>query len=127
VAVGIVRLSNHGSVGAYNLAYSVSFSIGTQKGPGGISRASITLPLVDVPVSGPNPEFYIVNQSEDPALIELSRTAVVSVQGEKTRRTIELQVRELTFFDKIPMLMGTQHRWNGDQIIGDSLRRGNSP
>lgn len=117
VSVGIIRLSNHGSVGAYNLAYSVAFSIGTQKGPGGIERASITLPLVNVPVNGQSPEFYIVNQSEYPAMIELSRTAVVSVQGEKTRRTIALQVRDLTFFDKIPLLMESPRKWKGDQIV----------
>jgi hypothetical protein len=115
-AVGLIKLANHGDVPVFNVSYSFRVDIGTQSSPSGIANVRTNLPILDLPL-GESREFYIVNQSPEPAMIHLSSTAEMRVQGEHNRRVVKVQPRQVTFFDKIPTLPQSSHKWSGDMIL----------
>jgi hypothetical protein len=120
---GEIRVVNHGNIGVFNVSYPITAHIGAESDPGGTAKRSLELPLFDLPLGGPPVIFYIVNQSSYVAVIELSRNAVGIIQGERTRRNIEVSPRAITFFDKIPVLKPSFHKWSGTQILEPNLWR----
>jgi hypothetical protein len=114
-SVGELRLSNHGLVSVFNAAYAFMIRFGSQLE--GFTDVPIRLPLIDLPVNGRPWSGYIVNQSSLGAMIHLSRDMVAQVQGEATRRRFDLQARDLTFFDRLPLMEPSFHKWSGDQIL----------
>lgn len=118
---GQIQLSNHGDVGVFNVSYSLKLSIGSKGGPEGIVAVDVNLPLIDLPMGGRPISFYIVNQSSFPVLIELSDTVLLDVQGEKVRRVVKVQPRDITFFDKAPILEMSWHKWSGDKMLTPDL------
>jgi len=116
-SVGEMRLSNHGSVSVFNATYEFIISVSSQGAEGGATNLSIRLPLIDLLVNGRPWVGYIVNQSTMAAMIHLSRDMAAQVQGEPTRRRFDLQPRDLTFFDKVPLMGISSHKWSGDRIL----------
>lgn len=120
--VGKIVVSNQGNVALFNMSYPVTISIGGTAMPGGVTDVTLKLPLHDLPV-GKKVSFYIVNQSSDEGIIRLSKEAEVQVQGETGRRQVMMQTRELTFFDQIPMLKSSYHKWAGNKILEPDQRK----
>jgi hypothetical protein len=114
---GELRLSNHGNISVFNVSYRFIISIGAKKDPGGIVDAMVILPLFDLPANGIPFVGYIVNQSSLPAMVHLSRDAVGEAQGSGSRQTFGLKPRDLTVFDKLPLLLESAHKWSGDTIL----------
>ncbi len=50
-------------------------------------------------------------------MVRLSDSAVALVQGEKTRRRINIPHRKLTFFDTFSSLVSSSHKWDGMKMI----------
>jgi hypothetical protein len=123
-AVGFIVLSNHGNVDVFNVAYTVRVNLGAQRDPGGISTLNLSLPLCNIP-SGKSVEFPVVNQSSITAVVELTGTGDIQVKGETVRRTLEFQRRALTFFDALPVLGPSLHKWKGDSILEPDQRKTN--
>lgn len=115
-SVGKISLSNHGAVSVFNVLYQFAMDVGGTNEPGGVTTVQISLPLFDIPV-GQSRGFYIVNQSQDVGILRLSPQALLQVQGSTTRTRIQLHPRDITFFDKLPMLSQSIHTWSGDKIL----------
>jgi hypothetical protein len=123
IQAGIVSIANNGNIGVFNVSYSITISIGAQKDPGGVTTVSLNLPLFDLPV-GARREFFIVNQSNSlPAVVGLSNTAIAVVQGESERRKIDTKPRNITFFDKIPLLSPSFQKWSGMKLLEPDQRK----
>jgi hypothetical protein len=123
-AVGIVRIANHGSSAVYNVAYKLKLHIGSQQGVGGVTDAVVDLPIFDLPTANSEAVFYFVDQSELGGIVELLTGAIGEVQGSTARQKIDLGVRVLTLFDKIPMfppLIG--YKWDQGKLINLRPRR----
>ena len=100
---GIVRIANHGNVSVFNIIYRFKIHVGAQRDPGGTTDDQIELPIFDLPISSPEKSFYLVDQSGLGGVVELLNGAVAEVQGSTKRERINLQVRIVTFFDRVPM------------------------
>lgn len=123
-SVGVIELSNHGNADLFDISATVTFNIGAQKGPGGTSQVRLELPLVANLNVGGNPvNYYVVNESPDAVIVALPQSVMAQLQGED-RRTIGVEVRQITFFDKIPMLLPSWHKWIGDTMLQPSQIRG---
>jgi hypothetical protein len=120
--VGIVRFSNHGNASVFNMAYSFNIRIGAEKGPGGVTTAAVKLPIFDLPANGLPREFPIVDETGLGGIVDLTNQALAEVQGSTGRQKITLSIRVITFFDKIPMLPFSTHKWDGDKILDPDMR-----
>ncbi len=120
---GQINLANHGNINAFNVSYSLNVAIGAQKDTEGVVSAAVSLPLFDLPSGGRSPAFHIVNESPFAVTIGLSDSATLLLQGENNRRQIKVKPRSITFFDKIPMLFPSQHKWRGGKIFEPDQRK----
>lgn len=125
--VGKIRLINHGDEPAFNISYSARISLSDKNGTE--MERSIELPLVDLPANGSPVFFNVVNQSSYSAIVNLTDWAFVSVQGEPGRTKIKVNKRGITFFDNIPLLWASKHKWEGNTLLlgTDSSKRTKSP
>ena len=117
-----IYITNHGDIAAFNISGSIKLHIGV-RGTSGIKIVPLELPLVHGLKPGDRSVIYIVNQSSYPVMTELEEDALMQVQGEKERRRIVVQRREIQFFDQVPILPQSQHEWEGDKIIKPDARR----
>src|SRR2546425_9338255 len=125
--VGIARISNHGEVLIFNISANLKFKIGAQESPGGIVEVSYRLPLVTQLGVGGAVSFYVVNLSQDPVLVELPNEVIAQPQGSKVRRSVQVDQRKITFFDQLPILMQSQHKWSGNAMLDPDQRKTKKP
>jgi hypothetical protein len=119
-AFGELWLANHGSVSVFNVRYSFEIFIEGNSPKDARTVVPVTMPLLDLPVGGPARVAYIVNQSSRIVMINLSHTAIGLVAGSRDPRSIELTPRDITFWDKLPTMFMTLHKWDGDTILRES-------
>jgi hypothetical protein len=117
--LGLVTFSNHGKVTAFDISAAVNFKIGAENDPGGIIDVMLKLPLIGTLKAGDSSSpFYVVNQSSYVAMVELPDNAAMQIQGENERRQISLPVRNVTFFDRMPlMLPPTDNKWKAETML----------
>ena len=120
--VGRVELINQGNVEVFNVRYAFTLRMGSPQEAGGETSIPVYFPLADLPAGIPK-DLYIVDQSGLGGIVDLSNEATGQVQGSSKHIKIAVEVRSLTFFDKLPMAPITTHHWNGDEILDPDVSK----
>lgn len=100
-------VSNHGEVGVFDLAMTLTFWYGEQVGNDNVKYTPILSPLD----AGSHFVFYVFNDCPVTVAGVLPDSVAVTVAGDSTRRTVPLHLPHRTPIEPIMMFFPSQTQW----------------